>query len=132
MEQRARTDQFRRRRHSSMWDPEILVPAIWDSLRKLDPRWQARNPVMFVVEVGSVITTIAFLGGLFQRGTNELFVGQIAIWLWFTVLFANFAEAVAEGRGKAQAASLRRTRSELSARRLNDGGAEERVPASRL
>ena len=131
MEQRVRTDQYRRRRHSSLWDREILVPAIWDSLKKLDPRWQARNPVMFVVEVGSVITTIAFVAGLFQQGSNELFVGQISIWLWFTVLFANFAEAVAEGRGKAQAASLRRTRSELTARRLRDG-TEERVPAPQL
>jgi K+-transporting ATPase ATPase B chain len=108
-----------------------MLPAIWESFKKLDPRWQARNPVMFVVEVGSFITTIVYLAGLFQSGSNELFVGQIAIWLWFTVLFANFAEAVAEGRGKAQAASLRRTRSELAARRLSDG-AEERVPASQL
>jgi potassium-transporting ATPase ATP-binding subunit len=131
MDQRARTEQYRRRRHSSLWDREILLPAIVDSFKKLDPRWQARNPVMFVVEVGSVITTIAYVAGLFQQGTNELFVGQIAIWLWFTALFANFAEAVAEGRGKAQAASLRRTRSELIARRLTDGR-EERVPAPQL
>ena len=131
MEQRVRTEQYRRRRHASLWDRGIMLPAIGESFRKLDPRWQARNPVMFVVEVGSVITTIIYAAGLFQKGTNELFVGQIAIWLWFTVLFANFAEAVAEGRGKAQAASLRRTRSELSARRLVDGH-EERVPASQL
>src|SRR5215468_1860261 len=131
MDQRTRSEQYRHRRHSSLWDPGILVPAIVDSFRKLDPRWQARNPVMFVVEVGSVITTIAYVAGLFQQGSNELFVGQIAIWLWFTVLFANFAEAVAEGRGKAQAASLRRTRSELTARRLVDGR-EERIPASQL
>src|SRR5215469_8010315 len=131
MEQRTRSEQFRHRRHSSLWDRDILVPAVVDSLKKLDPRWQARNPVMFVVEVGSVITTIAYVAGLFQRGTNELFVGQIAVWLWFTVLFANFAEAVAEGRGKAQAASLRRTRSELTARRLTDW-VEEEVPASQL
>jgi potassium-transporting ATPase ATP-binding subunit len=131
MEQHVRSEQYRRRRHSSMWDREIMVPAIWDSCKKLDPRWQARNPVMFVVEVGSVITTIAYVAGLFQHGSNELFVGQIAIWLWFTVLFANFAEAVAEGRGKAQAASLRRTRSELTARRLTDGR-EARVPAPQL
>ncbi|TMC07527.1 MAG: potassium-transporting ATPase subunit KdpB [Chloroflexi bacterium] len=114
MEQKTRTDQFRRRRHSSLWDREILVPAIVDSFQKLDPRWQARNPVMV------------------QQGSNELFVAQIAIWLWFTVLFANFAEAVAEGRGKAQAASLRRTRSELTARRLKADGTEERVPAPQL
>jgi potassium-transporting ATPase ATP-binding subunit len=132
MEQKARTEQYRRRRRSSLWDREIIVPAIVDSFKKLDPRWQARNPVMFVVEVGSVITTIAYVAGLFQQGSNELFVGQIAIWLWFTVLFADFAEAVAEGRGKAQAASLRRTRSELTARRLEDDGTEERVPAPQL
>src|SRR5439155_25128513 len=109
---------------SSLTDRAILVPAIGDSFKKLDPRWMARNPVMFVVEVGSVITTIVFIAGLFNGSpatsgpNNELFVGQITIWLWFTVLFANFAEAVAEGRGKAQAASLRRTRAELVARRL--------------
>src|SRR3981081_4841194 len=121
------------RRQSSLTDRAILIPAIADSFKKLDPRWMARNPVMFVVEVGSVIPTIAFVAGLFQgaSGSTELFVGQVAIWLWFTVLFANFAEAVAEGRGKAQAASLRRTRSELIARRLVDGR-EERVPAPQL
>jgi K+-transporting ATPase ATPase B chain len=109
------------------------LPAIVESFKKLDPRWQARNPVMFVVEVGSVITTIVFVAGLFQgaSGSTELFVGQVTVWLWFTVLFANFAEAVAEGRGKAQAAALRRTRSELIARRLVDGR-EERVPAPQL
>src|SRR5215472_12393209 len=126
MEQHGRSEQYRRRRHSSMWDREITVPAIWDSFEKLDPRWQTRNPVMFVVEVGLVITTIAYVVGLFPQGSNELFVGQIAIWLWFTVLFANFAEAVAEGRGKAQAASLRRTRSELIARWLDADGTEQR------
>jgi K+-transporting ATPase ATPase B chain len=131
MDDKTRSEQYRRRRHSSLVDRAILYPAIVESFKKLDPRWQARNPVMFVVEVGSVITTIAFVAGLFQQGSNELFVGQIAIWLWFTVLFANFAEAVAEGRGKAQAASLRRTRSELIARRLSDGR-EERVPAPQL
>ena len=131
MEQPGRSEQYRRRRHTSLWDREIMIPALWGSFKKLEPRWQARNPVMFVVEVGSVITTIAFVAGLFQKGTNELFVGQVAIWLWFTVLFANFAEAVAEGRGRAQAASLRRTRSELTARRLTDGS-EERVPAPQL
>ena len=132
MDEHPRTEQYRHRRHSSLWDREIMLPATWESFKKLDPRWQARNPVMFVVEVGSVIATIAYVGGLFQRGTNELFVGQIAIWLWFTVLFANFAEAVAEGRGKAQAASLRRTRSELTARRLTESGGEEQVPATQL
>jgi K+-transporting ATPase ATPase B chain len=127
----------RRRGRSSLTDRTILVPAIGESFKKLDPRWLARNPVMFVVEIGSVITTIIFLVDLFN-GTpgfsgpnNELFVGQITVWLWFTVLFANFAEAVAEGRGKAQAAALRRTRSETIARRLVDGK-EERVPSTQL
>src|SRR5215813_13679928 len=145
MEQRTRSEQYRRRRHTSFLDREILVPAIRDSFLKLEPRWQARNPVMFVVEVGSVITTIVFVVGFFQgaTGSTQLFVGQVALWLWFTVLFANFAEAVAEGRGKAQAAALRRTRAELIARRLVDGQQggdrgeaphcqEERVPASQL
>ncbi|MDQ6900032.1 MAG: potassium-transporting ATPase subunit B, partial [Candidatus Dormibacteraeota bacterium] len=133
MEQRDRSQQYQRRRHSNLLDRQILVPAIGESFRKLDPRWTARNPVMFVVEIGAVITTIAFVAGLFQgaSGSTELFVGQVTVWLWFTVLFANFAEAVAEGRGKAQAASLRRTRSELVARRLVDGR-EERVPAPQL
>src|SRR5262245_45354736 len=143
MEQRTRSEQYRRRRHTSLLDREILIPAIRDSFLKLEPRWQARNPVMFVVEVGSVITTIVFVAGFFQgaSGSTQLFVGQVALWLWFTVLFANFAEAVAEGRGKAQAAALRRTRAELTARRLVDGQGggrrdgpwqEERVPASQL
>jgi K+-transporting ATPase ATPase B chain len=127
----------RRQTFSSLTDRTLLVPAIWESFKKLDPRWQARNPVMFVVEVGSVITTIIFIGGFvtgtpgFSGPNNQLFVGQITLWLWFTVLFANFAEAVAEGRGKAQAASLRRTRAETTARRLVDAK-EERVPATAL
>ena len=136
-EARSRSDRYQQRRHSNLLDRAILAPALLDSLRKLDPRWMARNPVMFVVEVGSVITTIVFIAGLFNGApavsgpNNELFVGQVTIWLWFTVFFANFAEAVAEGRGKAQAASLRRTRSETIARRLV-GGREERVRATAL
>jgi K+-transporting ATPase ATPase B chain len=129
--------QDRRRVRSSLTDRAILLPAIAGSFKKLDPRWMARNPVMFVVEVGSVITTIVFFVDLFN-GTpgfsgpnNNLFVGQITVWLWFTVLFANFAEAMAEGRGKAQAAALRKTRSETIARKLVDGR-EERVPSTSL
>ena len=122
----------RSRIKSSLTDWDILGPAIWNSFLKLDPRWQIRNPVMFVVEVGSVITTIAFFIGLFRHGTNESFVGQISIWLWFTVIFANLAEAVAEGRGKAQAAALRRTRADTLARRLGDDGKEEQVPGTQL
>ena len=136
-EMQPRSDRYMQRRHSSLLSRNILLPAVWDSFRKLDPRRMARNPVMFVVEVGSVITTIVFVAGLFngapafKGANNELFVGQITIWLWFTVLFANFAEAVAEGRGKAQAAALRKTRTETIARRLVDGR-EERVPATAL
>ncbi len=118
-------------KQSSLTDRSILVPAIGASFAKLDPRLQARNPVMFVVEVGSVVTTIVFILGLFRGATDELFVGQIAVWLWFTVVFANFAEAVAEGRGKAQAASLRRARTETTARRLVNGR-EEPVAATQL
>jgi K+-transporting ATPase ATPase B chain len=129
------TDQrAMRRSRSSLTDPQILLPALVESLRKLDPRWQLRNPVMFVVEIGSVITTISFAAGLIRGASaaSHLFVGQVALWLWFTVLFANLAEAVAEGRGKAQAATLRRTRTEAIARRLLADRSEERIPATRL
>jgi K+-transporting ATPase ATPase B chain len=119
------------RRVQSLLDRSILVPALGDSVRKLDPRWQARNPVMFVVGIGAVMTTYAFVTGLFNHGQDNGFVGQIALWLWFTVLFANFAEAVAEGRGKAQAATLRRSRSETIARKLVDGR-EVPTPAPEL
>jgi len=127
----------RRRGRSSLTDRTILLPALADSFKKLDPRRMVRNPVMFVVEVGSVITTVIFVLDLFNGtpglsgANNELFVGQITVWLWLTVLFANFAEAVAEGRGKAQAAALRRTRTDTVARRLVDGK-EERVPSTQL
>ena len=119
-----------RRRQTSLADTSILVPAMGEALKKLDPRWQVRNPVMFVVEVGAVITTYAWITSFGNHG-DPLFVGQISLWLWFTVIFANFAEAVAEGRGKAQAAALRKTRSDTIARRLTDGR-EESVPAPSL
>jgi K+-transporting ATPase ATPase B chain len=138
MEERLRIQKRERRRgRSSLTDRAILLPALADSFKKLDPRRMARNPVMFVVEVGSVITTVIFILDLFngtpgfKGANNELFVGQITVWLWLTVLFANFAEAVAEGRGKAQAAALRRTRSETIARRLVNGR-EERVSSTQL
>ncbi len=101
--------------------------ALVDSFRKLDPRVQARNPVMFVVLVGSVFTTLIFFQDLSDaRPEDNLFAGLVAAWLWFTVLFANFAEAMAEGRGKAQAAALRKTRAETIAnRRRSDGSIEE-------
>ena len=128
--QRPATPRTPRRRRSVL-DPEILGPALVDSVRKLDPRWQARNPVMFVVEIGAVMTTYAFVAALFTRGGDAGFVGQIALWLWFTVLFANLAEAVAEGRGKAQAAALRRTRTDTVARRIVEGR-EVATPAAEL
>src|ERR1700719_874402 len=131
MEEKTRSESYRRRRRSSLLDREIMVPALTESVTKLDPRWQARNPVMFVVEVGSVITTIIFIAGLFRGASDSLFVGQITLWLWFTLVFANFAEALAEGRGKAQAASLRRARTDTIARRLVDGK-EDRIPSSQL
>jgi potassium-transporting ATPase ATP-binding subunit len=110
----------------SLFDREILARAAGDSLRKLDPRLMARNPVMFVVEVGSVLVTALAIAD------TSVFAWLIAAWLWFTVLFANFAEAIAEGRGKAQAEELRRTRAETVAhRRLADGSLEE-VASSKL
>ena len=99
------------RESASMFSQEIVWAAIKDSFPKLDPRKQAHNPVMFIVEIGSVITTGIFILDLFRGNTGDLgFVGTIAFWLWLTVLFANFAEAIAEGRGKAQANALRATR----------------------
>ncbi len=107
----------------SLFDSSLIVPAIGASFRKLDPRTLIKNPVMFVVEIVSVLTTVFYLRDLFVGGGNvigshALFSGQITLWLWFTVLFANFAEAVAEGRGKAQADTLRRMRTETKAKRL--------------
>lgn len=104
---------------ASILDTRILVPALGDAFRKLDPRSLARNPVMFVVAVVSGLTTVLFLRDLVTGGASLGFSFQIVIWLWFTVLFANFAEAVAEGRGKAQAESLRRTRTETQAKLLS-------------
>jgi len=123
----------------SLFDRSLIVPAIWASFRKLSPRTLIQNPVMFVVEIVSVLTTIFFVrdlvfGGSAIVGANALFSGQIAAWLWFTVLFANFAEAVAEGRGKAQADALRRTRTETMAKRLvgPETGQFEQVGAAAL
>jgi K+-transporting ATPase ATPase B chain len=103
----------------SMFDRALLIPAALDALRKLDPRTQWRNPVMFVVYVGSVLTTLLWLQALFGSGeAPSWFIGNVAIWLWFTVLFANFAEALAEGRSKAQAASLRDLKQTVWAKKL--------------
>jgi K+-transporting ATPase ATPase B chain len=117
----------------SLFDAAIVKRAVLDSVVKLDPRTLAKNPVMFVVEVGSVLTTILFIRDFGDAtGSQNLFAGLIALFLWFTVLFANFAEAMAEGRGKAQAATLRKTRSETVARVRGDRGALVEVPSSQL
>ena len=106
---------------ASLLDPAILLPALGQSVRKLDPRILWRNPVMFVVEIVSVLTTILLIRDLLAGRPGLGFALQINIWLWFTVLFANFAEAVAEGRGRAQADTLRRARTETQAKRLLPG-----------
>lgn len=114
----------------SLFDREIIVQAIADSFKKLNPRWLLKNPVIFVTEVGAAITTI----GLVCPSGSETFgfVLQISLWLWFTVLFANFAEAMAEGRGKAQASALRKTRTQTMANVLKPDGSIERVQAEAL
>jgi len=112
-----------------------MRPAIWESFRKLTPRHVIKNPVMFVVEIGSVLTTLILLRDFFAPTAESQplwFTFNVSFWLWFTVVFANFAEAVAEGRGKAQAATLRKMRKETVARRLVNGKREETVPASAL
>jgi len=115
----------------SIFDKSILVPAVADAFRKLNPRGMVRNPVMFVTLVGAVVTT-AELAAAPLRGEPVGFVLQIAIWLWFTVLFANFAEAMAEGRGKAQAATLRKSRTQTLANRRRRDGLLESVSAESL
>ena len=116
----------------SIWDPHIVRRASIDALRKLHPRVMARNPVMFVVEIGSVLTTLRLLGDAAAGRSGLGFEFQISLWLWLTVLFANFAEAMAEGRGKAQADTLRRAKTDtLASRELADGRLEE-VPAPQL
>ncbi len=114
-----------------LFEPAIMRRAAVDALLKLNPRLVARNPVMFVVLVGAAVSTYFFFHDLVAKG-DALFSGQISLWLWFTVLFANFAEAMAEGRGKAQAESLRKARSTMQARKLGPDGREERVPAPAL
>jgi K+-transporting ATPase ATPase B chain len=112
----------RRPQSRALLDRAIVLRAIGDSFRKLDPRWQARNPVMFIVEVGALVVSLFYFRDLFMRGGKDAgFDLAIALWLWFTVLFANFAEAVAEGRGKAQADFLRRTKPDTKARKVVDG-----------
>jgi K+-transporting ATPase ATPase B chain len=115
-------------------DPAILLPAVWDAIKKLNPRAMARNPVMFVVEIVATLTTVLFIRDIVNGTGNHLFSFQINLWLWFTVLFANFAEAVAEGRGKAQAESLRKTQVDLRAKLLANQEMKvyRTVPSSQL
>ena len=115
----------------SLFDGAIVRRATWDSLAKLSPRVMMRNPVMFVVEIGSVLTTVLLLLNIFNRHGAFKFDLQITLWLWFTVLFANFAEAMAEGRGKAQADALRLAKSETTAYRIEKGAVHE-IPSSQL
>jgi K+-transporting ATPase ATPase B chain len=116
----------------SIWDPQIVRTAVWDSFRKLHPRTMMKNPVMFVVEVGSVLTTARLLIDVVKGRPDLGFELQITFWLWLTVLFANFAEAMAEGRGKAQADTLRKTRTETVAHRITAGERTESVAAASL
>src|ERR1039458_1880176 len=115
--------------HKSVWDLNLVRGAAWSSLLKLNPRNMMGNPVMFVVEIGSVITSVLVILHPHQAFGFNL---QITLWLWFTVLFANFAEAMAEGRGKAQAETLRRARSETVARRITSDGKIEEIPSAKL
>jgi K+-transporting ATPase ATPase B chain len=118
---------------SALLDPKIVLPAIRAAFVKLDPRVMIKSPVMFVVEVVAALTTIIFLRDLATGGANLGFTFQIILWLWFTVLFANFAEAVAEGRGKAQAESLKKTRTESQAKLLTGSDKTYRmVPGASL
>src|SRR5262252_8981614 len=120
---------------SALFDRKIVVPAIASAFVKLDPRTLNKNPVMFVLEIVTALTTVVLIRDLFTGGGNILFEFQIILWLWFTVLFANFAEAVAEGRGKAQADTLRRQRTETQAKLLSPSGDSQKfrlVPSTNL
>src|SRR2546426_8094189 len=120
----------------SLFDLPIVLQAVVDAFRKLTPRREVRNPVMFVVYVSSILTTLLWLQAVVGTGEAPAwFIFWVSVWLWFTVLFANFAEAMAEGRGKAQAASLRKARRDLQAKRLvrpQRGANFELVPATSL
>ncbi len=112
----------------SLFDWNIAGPATIDAFKKLNPRLMIKNPVMFVTMVGAALTTV----GIFTAHADRGFIAQLALWLWFTVLFANFAEAMAEGRGKAQALALRKTRVQTKTRRLGKNGQLEEISATEL
>ena len=116
----------------AIWNADIVKRAIVDSFIKLHPRKMMGNPVMFVVEVGSVLATLQLIRSAISSTANLSFELQITLWLWFTVLFANFAEAMAEGRGKAQADNLRKSKTETIAHRITTGSQTEDVPAPQL
>src|ERR1700723_2461127 len=112
----------------SLFDPAIVMPALGDSVKKLNPVLMIKNPVMFVTMVGAAVTTVE----IFVSPEPKAFTVQISVWLWFTVLFANFAEAMAEGRGKAQANALRQSRSKTVAKKLSENGSLVTVEAAVL
>jgi K+-transporting ATPase ATPase B chain len=114
-------------KETTIFKPELLRQALLDSLKKLNPLSIWRNPVMFLVEIGSIITTVSFFAGLFfKSGEPSWFTGAVSLWLWLTVIFSTFAESLAEGRGKARAESLRKTRTEVMAKKLVDPGSKEK------
>src|SRR3954447_5236265 len=118
--------------NKKLWDAHIIRHALLHSVRKLDPRWMIKNPVMFVVEIGSLLTGAILMDNMIHNRAGFAFNLQITLWLWFTVLFANFAEAVAEGRGKAQADTLRKAKGETLARRYRPDGSAEDVSSGQL
>src|SRR5574342_1109274 len=118
-------------RARSLFETAIVRPAIVDSFRKLTFKRQVRNPVMFVVYIGSILTSLLWIQALVGKGeAPPWFIFWVSVWLWFTVLFANLAEAMAEGRGKAQAASLRKARRDLQAKRLARAGSRDVQPVA--
>src|SRR4030081_408212 len=130
-----KTSQLRKQMPvSALFDPKIVLPAIGSAFVKLDPRVLIKNPVMFVLEIVTALTTVILIRDLVTGGANLAFEFQIVLWLWFTVLFANFAEAIAEGRGKAQAEALRRQRTATQAKLLTGPGrsAFRLVPSTSL
>ena len=120
------------RKSKSIWDGAIARRATWDSFVKLNPMTLMKNPVMFVVEIGAALLTVELVSHVLHHTQGFAFEFQITVWLWFTVLFANFAEAMAEGRGKAQADTLRKARTETVAYRLKPDGSKEEVSGSKL
>src|ERR1700686_267781 len=121
-----------KKKSKSIWDAKIATRAFWDSFAKLNPRTLMKNPVMFVVEIGAALLTIQLVRNTLNHTHAFAFEFQITIWLWFTVLFANFAEAMAEGRGKAQADTLRKARTETVAYKLKSDGCTVEISGSKL